>query len=168
MSDAVLSHSRVDVARAGIESLLFPRSAAIVGATPRNPELIAGALRFPGAVWGVHPVRRDVLGLECRPSVSELPEVPEVAVLLVGHQRIGEAFEDAAAAGVRAFIVPGLGSEAGAEGRVIAASLAARADELGAAVLGPNCMGAATPHRGSLWLGTVPDTFLPGSVSVIA
>jgi acetyltransferase len=164
----VLNHSPVGVARAGIDSLLFPRSAVIVGATPRNPELIAGVLRFPGPVWGVHPVRRDVLGLQCRPSVSELPEVPDVAVLLVGHQRVQEAFEDAAEAGVRAFIVPGLGSEAGADGRVIAASLAARAHELGAAVLGPNCMGAATPHSGSFWLGTVPDTFLPGTVSVIA
>ncbi|HEY2439548.1 MAG TPA: acetate--CoA ligase family protein [Solirubrobacteraceae bacterium] len=164
----MLNHSPVGVARAGIDSLLFPRSAVIVGATPRNPELIAGVLRFPGPVWGVHPVRRDVLGLQCRPSVSELPEVPDVAVLLVGHQRVQEAFEDAAEAGVRAFIVPGLGSEAGADGRVIAASLAARAHELGAAVLGPNCMGAATPHSGSFWLGTVPDTFLPGTVSVIA
>lgn len=168
MTDALLNPQPVGTARGGIRSLLFPRSAVIVGATPRTPQLIAGALRFPGRVWGAHPVRREVLGLECRPSVRDLPEVPEVAVLLVGHQRIQDAFEDAAAAGVSAFIVPGLGSEAGAEGRTIAASLAARANQLGVAVLGPNCMGAASPRHDSFWLGTVPDSFPRGTVSVIA
>jgi acetyltransferase len=140
----------------------------IVGATPRKPELIAGALRSPGRVWGVHPTHREVLGLECHGSIRDLPQVPELAVLAVGHHRVLDAFEEAATAGVRAFIVPGLGNEAGTVGRRIAATLAARAHEFGAAILGPNCMGATTPRSGSFWLGTVPESFLPGHVSVVA
>jgi acetate---CoA ligase (ADP-forming) len=88
-------------------------------------------------------------------------------VLLVGHARVEEALEEAADGGVRAFVLPGLGNEAGAEGAPIAARIAARAAELEAALVGPNCMGIAVPGpRTSSWIGTVPDTFLEGHVAV--
>ena len=153
--------------RGGVERLVLPRSAVIIGATPRMPELITNALGGSGELWGVHPTRREVLGLECYPSVSELPEVPELAVLAVGHQRLQDAFEEASAAGVRAFIVPGLGTEAGAEREPLALRLAQRARELGAAMLGPNCMGIANARGRSFWIGTIPETFAPGHVSVV-
>ena len=35
-------------------------------------------------------------------------------------------------------------------------------------LLGPNCMGVAAPEEVSLWIGTVPDTFRPGRVSVVS
>jgi acetyltransferase len=155
-------------AREGTERLLFPASAVIVGANPRLPELIENARRGGLSLRGVHPTRREVLGLDCYPTVAELPDVPELAVLAVGHTRLEAAFEEAAAAGVSAFVVPGLGTEAGADGRALTAKLAARAQSLGAAMLGPNCMGIAMPGRASLWIGTVPSTFVAGRVSVIA
>ncbi len=151
-----------------VERLLFPASAVIVGATPRMPGLIENARQGGRPVWGVHPTRREVLGLECLPSVADLPELPELAVLAVGHRRVLEAFEEAAAAGVRAFVVPGLGTESGAEGPAITAGLAARAHELGAAVLGPNCMGIALPGRQSFWIGAVSETSVSGHVSAVA
>ena len=74
------------------------------------------------------------------------------------------------AAGVRAVVLPGLGAEAGAEGREVAARIAARAAEHDVAVVGPNCMGVATPGGVSLWLGTVAgvDEFMPGHVACVA
>ncbi|HLY50034.1 MAG TPA: acetate--CoA ligase family protein [Solirubrobacteraceae bacterium] len=151
-----------------VDRLLSPASAVIIGATPRSPELITNVLRGDRPVWGVHPTRREVLGLECFPSVDALPEVPELAVLAVSHQRLIGAFERAAQAGVKAFVVPGLGTEAGVEGAAIRAALADRARELGAELLGPNCMGIAIPEQQSFWIGTVPDSFRPGRVSVLA
>jgi acetyltransferase len=154
--------------RSGISPLLFPRSVAVVGASPTRSKAIENVLRAGGVAWGVHPSRTEALGLLCAPSVAALPELPETALLLVGHRRVEEAFEEAAAAGVRAFVVPGVGAEAGADGAGVAARLAARATELGAAVLGHNCMGAARPDGPSAWIGTVPATFLPGHVAVVA
>lgn len=151
-----------------VARLIFPASAAIVGATPRMPELIENVIRGEAPVWGVHPTRREVLGLECFPSIGDLPQLPDLAVLAVGHRRVLEAFEEVARAGVRAFVVPGLGTEAGAEGAEIRETLAAQAQALGAALLGPNCMGIAMPQRQSFWIGTVPDSFAAGRVSVIA
>jgi acetyltransferase len=153
--------------RPDVRPLLFPRSLALVGATPRRPDVVAGVLRGDVPAFGVNPNHADVLGLPCVESVSAIPEAPETAVLLVGHTRLVEAFEDAAAAGVRSFIVPGLGNEAGQEGPRLASWLARRADEIGAAVLGPNCMGVACPGGSSAWIGTVPETAASGHVSAV-
>ena len=111
-----------------------------------------------------------MLGRECFPSLTALPETPECAFLLVGHTRAEAAFDDAVAAGVRAVVLPGLGAEAGAQGREVAARIAERADEHDVAVVGPNCMGVATPGGVSLWLGTVagPEAFVPGHVACVA
>src|SRR5215211_8289776 len=151
-----------------VRSLLFPRSVVVVGASPRHGRIVEEVVRSEIPAWGVHPTRDEVLGLPCFSSVADLPEEPEVAALLVGHERVEDAFEDALAAGVRAFFLPGLGNEAGAAGPQVAARIAERAREDGAALLGPNCMGVAAADEVSLWIGTVPDTLRPGRVSVIS
>lgn len=156
--------------RGGVRPLLFPLSIVVVGASDRTygqAEAIRNVLRGAIPAWGVNPRRDEVLGLPCVPRIADLQEVPELAVLLVGHERVEEAFEEAAGAGVRAFVLPGLGNEAGADGPRIAARIAARAAELDAALVGPNCMGVALPGpRASAWIGTLPDTFLEGHVAV--
>jgi acyl-CoA synthetase (NDP forming) len=159
--------------RGGIRPLLFPRSVAVVGASDRTAESAADLQQvLDGGVptWFVNPNRPSVLGRECFASLAALPEQPECAYLLVGHARAESAFEDAIAAGVRAVVLPGLGAEAGVEGRAVSARIGARAAEHDVAVVGPNCMGIATPGGVSLWLGTVggPDVFVPGHVSCVA
>jgi acetyltransferase len=154
--------------RGGIRELLFPRSVAIVGASPRNPEAVQSVLRGGVQTWGVHPSRSAVLGLPCFPRVADLPERPELALLLVGHGTAAAVFEEAAAAGVRAFVIPGLGSEAGVEGRAVAERIGTRAAEVDAAIVGPNCMGIAVPDGPSPWIGVVPDDFARGRVAVVA
>ena len=159
--------------RGGIRALLFPRSVAVVGASDRDAKAAADleqVVRSGVPTWFVNPNRPQVLGRECHPSLSALPEIPECAFLLVGHTRAEAAFEDVIAAGVRAVVLPGLGAEAGAEGRDVAARIAVRAAEADVAVVGPNCMGVATPGGVSQWIGAVagPEAFVPGHVAVVA
>src|SRR4051794_17646723 len=101
---AAAPRTRDDELRGGIRPLLFPRSLAVVGATPRSPEPVLSALQGDARAWGVNPGRAEVLGLPCVPRVADLPEVPELAVLVVGHTRVEAAFEEAAEAGVGAFV----------------------------------------------------------------
>jgi acetate---CoA ligase (ADP-forming) len=151
----------------GVRALLFPRSLAVVGASPRNVEAVETVVRSGVRAWGVNPNHAEVAGLECVPSVADLPEVPEAAFLLVNHRRVEDAFEDAAAAGVRAFVVPGVGAEAGVESKPVTERLAARARELGASLLGPNCMGTFVPDGPAAWNGLAPTTTAPGHVAVL-
>src|SRR3990172_7721583 len=96
-----------------VRALVLPSSLAIIGASPRNPAPVETAVRSGMKAWGVNPNHSEVAGLRCFPSVAALPEVPEAALLMVSHERVEAALEEAAAAGVRAFVVPGVGAEAG-------------------------------------------------------
>ena len=150
-----------------VRALLFPRSLAVVGASPRSVDAVETVVRSGVSAWGVNPNRDEVAGLECFPSFADLPETPETAFLLVNHERVEQAFEDAAAAGVRAFVVPGVGAEAGAAAAPTVARLAARARELGAAMVGPNCMGVVVPDGPMAWIGRAPTTTAPGDVAIL-
>ncbi len=150
-----------------LTQLLFPRSVAIVGASPRRAESIETTLRSGVRAWGVNPGRDAVGDLRCYPSVADLPEIPDVAFVLVGHERVEEAVRDALAAGVRGFVVPGVGAESGATARDVAARLGAMVRDAGAAMVGPNCMGVFVPDGPSSWIGEPTGTTAPGHVAVL-
>jgi acetyltransferase len=152
---------------ADIRSLLFPDSIAIVGASPRNLAAVETVVASGVRAWGVNPNRDDVAGLRCYPSVAELPDVPVCAFLMVNHERVEAAFEEAAAAGVRAFVVPGVGAEAGEAAKPTTERVARRACELGATLLGPNCMGFFVPRGAAAWNGRPQDTTAAGHVAVL-
>ncbi len=151
-----------------LRSLLHPRSLVIVGASPRNEDAVLTAREGTIPVWGVNPNRAEVLGMPCFASVDALPEVPEAAMLLVNHERVEAALEQCLAAGIRAFVVPGIGAEAGAAGQAVIARVAARARAAGALMVGPNCMGAVIPGETSMWIGRPPSTTAVGHVAVLA
>lgn len=156
--------------RGGLRPLLEPLSLAIVGASDRGGAhaAIAANVRRAGTdVWPVNPGRDEVLGLPCFPSVADLPARPDVVLLAVGHRRVEAAFADAVDAGCRTFVLPGLGNEAGAEGPAVTAAVGVRAIEVGAAVLGPNCMGVAIPDGASCWIGSLPASFRAGHIAVV-
>ena len=103
----------------GVRSLLFPDSIAVIGASPRNVAAVETVVASGVRAWGVNPGHEEVAGLRCYPTVADLPEVPELAFLMVNHERVEAAFDEAAAAGVRAFVVPGVGAEAGAAAKEV-------------------------------------------------
>jgi acetate---CoA ligase (ADP-forming) len=150
-----------------VRALLFPRSLVVVGASPRNVDAVETVVRSGVPAWGVNPNRDEVAGLRCFRTFADLPEVPEAALLLVNHERVEQAFEDAAEAGVRAFVVPGVGAEAGSEAAPTVARLAVRARALGAGMVGPNCMGVVVPDGPMAWIGRPPTTTAPGEVAVL-
>jgi len=151
----------------GVRTLLFPESIVVVGASPRNDAAVETVLASGVRAFGVNPNHTEVAGLECYPSVAELPEVPDCAFLMVNHERVEDAFEEAATAGVRAFVVPGVGAEAGPASKPTTERLAARARELGATVLGPNCMGFYVPDGPAAWNGRPQSSTAAGHVAML-
>ena len=141
----------------------LPDTIAVVGASPRNVAAVETVVASGVRAWGVNPNRDEVAGLRCYPSVAELPEVPVCAFLMVNHERVEAAFEEAAAAGVRAFVVPGVGAESGEAAKPTTERLARRARELGATLLGPNCMGFFVPGGAAAWNGRPQDTTAAGT-----
>ena len=98
--------------RSGIGALLLPRSVAVVGATPDTTKFGGAALYnllefgFEGTVYPVHPSHRSIGGLDCVPSLADLPHgTVELAVMAVPSRIVLEQCRLAAQQGVRAVIV---------------------------------------------------------------
>ena len=130
-----------------MNALMRPRSVAVIGATRREGAagnrmlgFVAGP-RYGGVVWGVNPRYDAIGGVACYPSIAELPETPDCALLAVNDGRVEQALAEAAAAGVPAAMIIGRCYEAEAADPPLAERLAAIAAEAGMAVCGGNCMG---------------------------
>lgn len=136
-----------------VRALLHPRSVAIFGASDDTAKWggsILALLRkfgFPGRIHPINPRSAEVQGLRAWPSARAVGEPIDVAVLAVPHDRAVAAFEDCAAAGVRAILmVTAQFAEAGDEGRALQDRLVAIARSGGMRIIGPNCMGYFNAH----------------------
>jgi acyl-CoA synthetase (NDP forming) len=156
--------------RSDLDGVFRPRSVAIYGISDRTSQRIAENMKVEGVpFYGINPTRDEACGIRCYASMTDCPEVPELVVMGVGHGRIEAAVEDVLSAdGVRAIITPGLGNEAGPVGPDVSARISQRIAEAGVAMVGPNCMGVATPGYPSPWIGSLHPTFVPGPVATIA
>src|SRR6516225_9767625 len=73
---------------ASIHKMLNPRSIAIVGATPRmqyGGRFLAAALKAKDRVrvYAVNPRYDEIMGVKSYPSVTDLPEAPDVVGIVV-------------------------------------------------------------------------------------
>ena len=150
-----------------VHTLIDPFSSVIIGPSVRSAAVVRNMLASTIPVVGVHPSKDDVLGLKCLPSISALESTPDLAVVMVGHGRVEEAVYELMDRGTRAFFFPGLGSEAGSDGPLIAARIRKHAEANGSMIIGQNCMGIAKPG-GSPWIGSISDSFVSGHVGISA
>ncbi|UMA64931.1 acetate--CoA ligase family protein [Roseivivax marinus] len=128
-------------------TLFAPKSVAVVGAsadptkTGGRPVHYLQNHGFTGAIYPVNPKVEKIAGLTCYASVSDLPEAPDVAIVLLGAARAADAVRDLAARGTRVAIVLASGfAEAGASGVARQDNLRAAAGDM--RILGPNTIGA--------------------------
>jgi acetate---CoA ligase (ADP-forming) len=126
--------------------LLAPQSIAFVGASerPNTPgHDMLGTVRrsgYRGHVYAVNPKYETIDGFTCYPSVADLPEPVDLAVLAVGNNRLEEAFGRAAEAGARSAVVFASGQREDAnDGLIDRLRTIAREAEM--PVCGVNCMG---------------------------
>ncbi|MGH9103953.1 MAG: CoA-binding protein, partial [Acidimicrobiales bacterium] len=109
---------------------------------------------FRGAIYPVNPRHEIVGGLRCYPGLSELPEAPDVALVLVRAELVADAVGDCARAGVRAAIVFAGGfAEAGEQGVLAQRRLGEVASQAGLVCCGPNTLGVLN------FVDQVPLTF---------
>ena len=130
-----------------LDLLFRPRSVAVIGASPvpGNPRnsLLRILLKhgFEGRVYPVTPTHLEVEGLPAYKTLSELPEVPDVALVITPAKTVPELIGECGHKGTRNAIVFSAGFEESAEGKDIAVQLSQAARRHGVTVIGPNCQG---------------------------
>jgi acyl-CoA synthetase (NDP forming) len=138
---------------AGLEALFGARSVCVVGAS-RDPRKLASralahllAHGYPGRVYAVNPRHAEVGGVPCVPTVADLPEPVDAALVGVPAAGVPEVIEACGRRGVRSAVVISAGFEEQAGGRPRAEALRRAAARHGLAVIGPNSEGVWSVGR---------------------
>lgn len=133
--------------------LIEPRSVAVVGASRTETRPGARVLRslvghgFPGPVYPVNPSGGQIGGLAAYPSLSEVPEVPDLVCVALPAAASVESVRECVRLGVPAVIVFASGfGEAGAEGTALDEELRAAVAGSSTVLCGPNTIGVVNAH----------------------
>lgn len=151
-----------------LDKLLRPSSVAVFGASDKPARVGTTVWRnlqgggFKGGVAAVNPRLSSLDGAPCYASVQALPFTPDLAVLCTPPATVAPLVAQLGARGTRAVVVvtAGLSPE-----QKQAALDAARPHML--RLLGPNCIGLLSPHRG-LNASFTQANALPGDLALVS
>ena len=131
-----------------------PRSIAFFGAsnnfTTMGTMQLASMIRmgYEGAVYPVHLKETEVLGYKAYTSVMDLPEIPDLAFIVLPTRVVCQIMEECGRKGIkRAIVISGGFREGGEEGAKLEEELKEIAAKYQIRFLGPNCIGVANPHH---------------------
>ena len=134
--------------------MLHPKSIAICGASNSVASmgtvllLSLQSLGFEGPIYPVHPREKRVKGLTAYPSVLDLPEPPDLAILVVPTHTSVRVLDECGRKGIKYVVVVTAGfREVGGQGIEQEKELKAVAEKYGISFLGPNCIGLANPYH---------------------
>lgn len=129
--------------------LLFnPKSVAVIGASADLAKASGLPLRnivnsrFAGKIYPVNPRAKEISGLACYPTVSDLPEAPDVAIFMIDAKLTAPIMEECGKKGVKTAIIGSAGfSEDGLAGQQRQTEVSEIAKAYNIRVCGPNCHG---------------------------
>ncbi len=164
--------------RSALRAMLEARSVAIVGASQREgsfgERMLAEAEKSPArpVIYPVNPRYAAIGGRACYPSLADLPEQVDLALLGVPDAALEEQLTLAARTGCRSAVIFGNAHEGPAqtsESRLpLRQRLAAIATSAGMELCGAGCMGFANVHYGLRAMGYVePDPLPAGPVALV-
>jgi acetyltransferase len=166
-----------DVLRASshpLDALFKPRSVAVIGATEKKGSVGRTVLwnmissPFGGTVLPVNPNRSNVLGIRAYPSLSEIDQDVELAVIVTPAPTVPDLVAECAVKGVKGIVVISAGfRETGAEGEALERRILAQAREARIRIIGPNCLGVMNPV-GGLNATFAAGMAAPGSVGFVS
>ncbi len=152
--------------------ILNPNSVAFVGAN--NEPTTMGTVQmlntlkfgFKGRIYPVHPKEQVVLGQKAYPSVQDIPEPVDLAVITVPARVVPTIFEDCGRKGIRHAVVTSGGfGELGEEGRRLEREILDLARRHRIRFIGPNCLGVINPHH-RFNVTMFPYTQSPGNMGL--
>ncbi len=130
-----------------MDFFFHPRGIALIGASPTlgkggHTMLKNLQVGFKGSVYPINPRYNQLEGLTCYPSILQVPDPVDFAIVFVPFQQVLQAVDECIQRGLPGVIIESAGfAEAGPEGKEIQDKLKKRAEDSGIRIWGPNCMG---------------------------
>ena len=131
-----------------IDSIFYPKSVAIVGASRQQGSvgfsLLANIIdsRFQGVVYPVNPKAEAILGIKCYPRVLEIPDDVDLAVVIVPASFVPQVLEECGVKGIKGALIISAGfKEIGGHGIELEQTVQKIIHKYNIALVGPNCLG---------------------------
>ncbi|HKS59617.1 MAG TPA: CoA-binding protein, partial [Thermoplasmata archaeon] len=159
-----------------LQELFEPRSIAVIGASNR-PATVGESLfrniltsRYTGVVYPVNPHWKSVSGVRCYPKVRDLPEAPDLAVVIVPADSVAPIIDALGKRGTRGVVVVSAGfAEVGARGETLERDLIDRVRRWRMSLVGPNCFGVINTDPGLSLNATFSDSLPPrGNIAFVS
>jgi acetyltransferase len=138
-----------------LDALFIPSSVALIGAKD-DPGSVGATIMlnlknggFKGNIYPVNPKRSEVMGLPCYPSIGNVPERVDLAVIVTPAATVPKLVAECVEARVKSAIIISAGfKELGLPGIKLEEEILHYARKGKMPVIGPNCLGVMNPVYG--------------------
>jgi acetyltransferase len=168
------AHDVLQYGRQALDAIFAPKSVAVIGAT-ETPGSVGRTIvwnlissSFGGTIYPVNPKRASILGIKAYPSISDVPEVVDLIVVVTPATTIPDIIKEAVDIGVKSAIIISAGfKETGPQGAELERQILEHARRGNMRIIGPNCLGVMSPVTGlnATFATTIAR---PGSVGFIS
>ncbi|MGY6529053.1 MAG: bifunctional acetate--CoA ligase family protein/GNAT family N-acetyltransferase [Cyanobacterium sp.] len=138
-----------------LKFMFAPKSVALIGATEKEGSVGRTLLwnlishPFGGTVFPVNPKRKSILGIRAYPSLHDLPEVVDLAIIATPAPTVPALIRECVETGVKGAIIISAGfKEIGEEGIKLEQEILEEAKKGNLRIIGPNCLGLISPSSG--------------------
>mgnify|MGYP001343428422 CR=1 FL=1 len=132
----------------GLDAIFAPASVAVVGASNRQGSVGRAVFKnilesdYAGIIYPVNVKAKSICGVRAYPSLTDIPDSIDLAVVIVPAAQTPAVAREAAAKGVRGLVVISAGfRETGVDGAKLEQELLAICRENTIRLVGPNCLG---------------------------
>jgi acetyltransferase len=146
-----------------LDPILNPRTIAIIGASKDPAKRGYRAIQslfsenYQGTILPINPKEPEILGLECYPTIGDVPGEIDLALVCTAAKTVPGVVEACGKKGVKgAILLAGGFSEASEAGRLLEDEAVANARRYGIRLIGPNTNGMFSARLGCNAIG-VPD-----------
>ncbi|MEJ5166905.1 MAG: acetate--CoA ligase [Thermoanaerobaculia bacterium] len=131
-----------------LDAIFYPSSIAVIGASQREgsvgqsifSNLLFG--KYKGVLYPVNPKAKSINGVKCYPSVMDIPEPFDLAVLIVPAPSAPQTLKECIEKGAKGSIIISAGfKEVGGDGVKLENEVREIVQRANIPLIGPNCLG---------------------------
>lgn len=136
-----------------LDKFFHAQSIAVIGAS-RTPgkvgyDILKNIIQygFNGKIYPINPNANEIMGLTSYPSILEVPDNIDLAIIVVPPKNVLEVIEQCGTKQIDSTVIITAGfKESGVEGARLEHNLIEKAKEAGVRFIGPNCLGIIDTH----------------------
>jgi acetyltransferase len=157
-----------------LDKIFNPKNVAIIGASDVEGSVGYAIVKnltqigFTGKVFFVNIRKPDILGVKTYPTVDQIPESVDLAIVATPAKTVPDIMEECGKAQVKGVIIVSAGfKETGSAGKALEEKILESAKKYGIRVIGPNCIGLIRPRNNlnATFLDKMPK---PGNVAFLS